>query len=854
MADTDEERARRLIPGLLIAVASCALATGVCWAAALQGKPGPGAIFLVAVCLSAYAGGLWAGLCAAALSYLAASWLFIDPPHSLALNVDKGVFGGALVLASVPIVALLERERRLRRELEAGSNRLAREIEERRVGDERDRFLAGATEALNSSLDFELTKEQLGDLAVPAIADWCRIELAPDRLRAPRQPVERGSLDAQTIETVTTELAREQVAPTARPVLYEQLDAGSISALVVPLFARDRTVGTATFVRERPRVPYSDADVRLAAELARLAAVALDNARLHQAAELARVRAETAAGRVQRLQTVIDAAFASSSSDEFLDQLLERLREAIGADTATILTVAEGEMLEVRRAVGYAEPADAHVAFGSGFAGRIASSRTHQVSVDLDASEFAILSLTDAGIVSAAGAPLIADGTLVGVLQVGCKHHRSFDDEDVMLLRLVAARAAIALERAQLYERGQSVAEGLQRSLLPSRFPTIDGFEAAARYIPGTLGLEVGGDWYDVFELEDGSIGISVGDVMGRGIHAAATMSQLRNVLRAYALEGLAPGETLARLNHLATESEIYATVVYAIVSPSRESMRIANAGHPPPLSRAPHGQARRIVEGASPPIGALPETTFQDAELALPPRSSLVFYTDGLVERRGESIDTSIDRLAEIVGRSDEPVHQLIDIILDGLELDDHPDDRALLVMSFGHSSADRMSLRFPPEPGALASARSDLRSWLRERGADEREIFDIVFAVNEACSNAIEHPLDVQDDEIELKAELTDGRVTIIVNDSGRWKTESNSRYRGRGLDLMHAVMESVDVVQSSDGTSIRLERAISRRAGEIRASSTPVAHGPASSEGSSGGSRPPGLRPTAVPWRVD
>ena len=851
MADPDQEHARRLIPGLLVAVASCALATAVCWAASLQGKPGPGAIFLVTVCLSAYAGGLWAGLGAAALSYLAASWLFIDPPHSLALNVDKGVFGGALVLASVPIVALLERERRLRRELEAGSASLAREIEERRGADERDRFLAEATEALNSSLDIERTQEELGDLAVPAIADWCRIELTTDRLDAasaaagPGQPVERGSLDARAIETVTTKLARELAAPTARPELYEQLGADSLSALVVPLFARDRPVGTATFVRERPRRPHSDADIRLATELGRLAAMALDNARLHRAAELARVRAETAAGRAQRLQTVIDAAFASSSSEEFLDQLLERLREAIGADTATILTVAEGETLEVRRAVGYAEPADAHVPFGSGFAGRIASSRSHQVSVDLDASEFAISSLADAGVVTAAGAPLIADGTLVGVLQVGCKHQRTFDDEDVMLLRLVAARAAIALERAQLYERGQSVAEGLQRSLLPSRFPAIDGFEAAARYIPGTLGLEVGGDWYDIFELEDGSIAISVGDVMGRGIHAAATMSQLRNVLRAYALEGLAPGETLGRLNHLATESEIYATVVYAIVSPTRESMRIANAGHPPPLSRAPHGRAQRIVEGASPPIGALPETTFRDAELALAPRSSLVFYTDGLVERRGESIDASIDRLAEIVGGSDEPVHQLIDLILDGLEVDDHPDDRALLVVSFGHSSADRLCLRFPPEPRALATARRGLRSWLRERDADEREIFDIVFAVNEACSNAIEHPLDVQDDEIELKAELTDGRVTIIVNDNGRWKTESNSRYRGRGLDLMHAVMENVDVIQSSDGTSIRLERAISRRAGDIGTSSTSAAEATASvDEPGSDGSAPRSL----------
>jgi anti-sigma regulatory factor (Ser/Thr protein kinase) len=128
-------------------------------------------------------------------------------------------------------------------------------------------------------------------------------------------------------------------------------------------------------------------------------------------------------------------------------------------------------------------------------------------------------------------------------------------------------------------------------------------------------------------------------------------------------------------------------------------------------------------------------------------------------------------------------------------------------------------MSLQLAPEPSALASARASLAGWLREHGGEEDEIFEIVLAVNEACSNAIEHPLDVQVEEIGLHAELSSGRIAIVVNDRGRWKPDSTSRDRGRGLDLMHAFMEKVEIVQSSDGTSVRLERTFAPASAEAR-----------------------------------
>jgi serine phosphatase RsbU (regulator of sigma subunit)/anti-sigma regulatory factor (Ser/Thr protein kinase) len=558
--------------------------------------------------------------------------------------------------------------------------------------------------------------------------------------------------------------------------------------------------------------PYGEGDLAVAERLARRAGIAFENARLHLATRAARANAEAAATRARRLQGVIDATFSSVSLDEFLRQLLDRLREALGAETATLLTVDEaGEALVVRQSVGWPGAQGLTVPFGSGFAGRIAETRMHDAVRDVAQVGLAGAGDLPPGVVSIAGAPLLVEGALVGVLQVGSRTPRGFDEEDVMLLRLVAARAAISVERGQAHEHEQAVAEALQRSLLPGRLPTIDGIETAARYVPGTVGLEIGGDWYDVFELEDGSVGITVGDVMGRGIQAAASMGHLRHVVRAYALECLGPAETLARLDRIASESEIFATVVYAILSPDRMTMRLANAGHPPPLVRTPHGSVRRLDDGRSLPIGSGAGAMFAEATIDVEPDSSLIFYTDGLVERREESIDTGIDRLAALIGGGRSSAHHLVDGIIEELADGAQPDDRAILAVRLQNAPAERMSIEFPPDAAALAAAREGLRDWLRSHGAHADEIFDIVFAVNEACSNAIEHPLDVQDTKIALEAEIVNGRVAVVVNDGGRWRVDSTSRERGRGLGFMNKLMENVEIVRSSDGTSVRLERAL-------------------------------------------
>jgi serine phosphatase RsbU (regulator of sigma subunit) len=755
------------------------------------------------------------------LSTISASWFFIEPTHSLKLDEDVLVFMAAIVIASLPIVWLLERTRlaverltgtiveqqRLRDELSAAEAVRADDVR-------RERFLAGATDALTSSLDYESTLIRLAELVVPAAADWCGIDLVEGEPLGvePMTHVERGRIDPR-IALALRRAARTSAASGARSgVLLQQLP-GEVagSAIFVELAGHGSPPGSMILARTGGH-PYDETDRVFAEGLARRAGIAVENARLHRAAEAARATAEAAATRARRLQGVLDATFSSGSLDEFLRQLLDRLREAIGADTATILTVDEpGETLVVRRSVGRAGTRGLRVPFGSGFAGRIAETRMHRAVRDVAGAGLKDVGPLSPGVVSMAGAPLLAGDSLVGVLQVGSRTPRDFDDEDVMLLRLVAARAATSVERRQAHEHEQAVAEALQRSLLPGRLPTIDGIEAAARYVPGTVGLEIGGDWYDVFELEDGSVGITVGDVMGRGIQAAAAMGHLRHVVRAYALEGLGPSETLARLDRIASESEIFATVVYAILSRDRTTMQIANAGHPPPLVRSPNGSVRRLDVGRSLPIGSGAGAPFVEATIHVEPDSSLIFYTDGLVERREESIDAGIDRLAALIGGPKSSVHQLVDGIIEELTDGGQPDDRAILAVRLQNATAERMTIEFPPEAAALASARDSLRDWLRGHGAHTDEIFEIVFAVNEACSNAVEHPLDVRDTKIGLEAEIANGRVAIVVNDGGRWRADSTSMDRGRGLGFMNELMEHVEIVRSSDGTSVRLERAL-------------------------------------------
>ncbi|MFF3844279.1 PP2C family protein-serine/threonine phosphatase [Streptomyces sp. NPDC002328] len=242
--------------------------------------------------------------------------------------------------------------------------------------------------------------------------------------------------------------------------------------------------------------------------------------------------------------------------------------------------------------------------------------------------------------------PLAAHRPL-GVLTLTA-HGARFDlDTSVMLVEL-ARRVGIALDNARRYEQHRDIAEALQRAQLTD-LPTQDGLFLAARYLPATHGLNIGGDWYDAFSQPDGSLLVVVGDVTGHGLRAAVIMGQLRTALRAYAVEGDSPGRILTRLHHLVRhqQPDLYATAVIVRFRPGDPAVVWAAAGHPPPVLREPDGAVHVMDTRPGIMLGVPVSYDYQDHTLLLPAGSTLALYTDGLVERRALGIDPGIQRLA---------------------------------------------------------------------------------------------------------------------------------------------------------------------------------------------------------------
>jgi phosphoserine phosphatase RsbU/P len=258
--------------------------------------------------------------------------------------------------------------------------------------------------------------------------------------------------------------------------------------------------------------------------------------------------------------------------------------------------------------------------------------------------------LLDKGIRSLVGVPLLVHGAVFGVLHVGTVHDRVFTADDAALLQLAADRAALAVQSLQSRE-DHSAALALQRSLMPAALPAVRGAEIAARFVPGSG--RVGGDWYDVFVLPSGELGLVVGDVAGSGLSAAVIMGRMRSALRAYALEFPGPADVLHKLDQKMQyfeESDVMATVSYAVLDPNSGRLAISSAGHLPPVIAAPgqHGAMAQIA--VDPAIGIADPFHRRVTTLALVPGAVLCLYTDGLVERRDEPIDDGITRLCQAV------------------------------------------------------------------------------------------------------------------------------------------------------------------------------------------------------------
>jgi PAS domain S-box-containing protein len=290
---------------------------------------------------------------------------------------------------------------------------------------------------------------------------------------------------------------------------------------------------------------------------------------------------------------------------------------------------------------------------------------------------------------SAMVVPLKARRQVLGALSiVSSSSGRTYDEDDLSMAADLARRAALTVDNARLYQQEHQVAEQLQRSLLP-QLPTVPGLDVAARYLPGVREARVGGDWYDVFPLPDGAVGIAVGDVMGHDLTAAASMGQLRSVLRSYAWQGARPATVLDNVDELVQGMAMaqLATVAYARlerpVDGAPGELCFANAGHLPPALRGPDGVVRLLDGGRSLLIGVATGTERTDALEELASGSMLVLYTDGLVEQRGLDPDEGLERLRRAVAEVEvRDAEQVCDDLVGALDGADREDDVALLVV----------------------------------------------------------------------------------------------------------------------------------------------------------------------------
>ncbi|MER7667014.1 SpoIIE family protein phosphatase [Kitasatospora sp. NPDC096128] len=422
------------------------------------------------------------------------------------------------------------------------------------------------------------------------------------------------------------------------------------------------------------------------------------------------------------------------------------------------------------------------------------------------------------GLASLIAVPLTARGVLMGIACFWRGRDRGpFEDDDLSLAEELAARAAVSVDNARRFTREHTMAVTLQHSLLPRALPEQSALDVAYRYLPAQAG--VGGDWFDVIPLPGARVALVVGDVVGHGVHAAATMGRLRTAVQNFSTLDLPPDELLGHLDELvahidqeaaAAGGELAitgATCLYAIYDPSTATCALARAGHPPPALVHPDGTVKLLGLPAGPPLG-LGGMPFEATEVRLPPGSSLILYTDGLVEDRTRDIGVGLDVLTAVLARPDRSPQEVCDAVLDALLPVRQTDDIALLVARTRVLEPDRTAeWEVAPAPEAVAQARAEATRQLAEWGLDEAA-FVTELVLSELVTNAIRYATGP------IRVRLLYDR-TLICEVSDSSSTAPHLRYAveedegGRGLFLVARLTERWGVRYTPEGKIIWAEQ---------------------------------------------
>ena len=379
--------------------------------------------------------------------------------------------------------------------------------------------------------------------------------------------------------------------------------------------------------------------------------------------------------------------------------------------------------------------------------------------------------------------------------------------EDRLLVTVLIGHLSLALQHVRQFESARETSLTLQRAMLPPVEPP-PGF--VVRYEPAVPPLEIGGDWYDVLPIGEHRIGIVVGDCVGRGLPAAAIMGQLRSSARALLINGAQPALLLEQLDSAASLiPDAYCTTVFlAILDTESGVLQYSNAGHMPAVLAAPESGTSVLTDARSVPLAVRRDRPRPQASQLLPPGSTLLLFTDGLVERRRESIDDGIARAADVLVETTKlPLQAVADAVLRELAPAAGYDDDVAMVI-YRHQQAP---LRIGSDATAdqLADIRHRLSAWLRAADVADALAADIVLVINEACTNCVEHAYRGHSvGKILTEVEVVDGEVRARVTDSGSWKTPAiNPGNSGRGLVLMRVISDTMEIDSSPTGTKVHI-----------------------------------------------
>jgi serine phosphatase RsbU (regulator of sigma subunit)/anti-sigma regulatory factor (Ser/Thr protein kinase) len=406
-----------------------------------------------------------------------------------------------------------------------------------------------------------------------------------------------------------------------------------------------------------------------------------------------------------------------------------------------------------------------------------------------------------------------ADGRMLGALALMWAEDLAFGPIDQALAEAVGEVTAQAVDRVHAAARERSVAVALQDAFLTLAMHSSEAV-VGARYRSADTALQIGGDWYDAIVRPDGRLFVAVGDTVGSGLSAAATMGRLRSSAGVTALQTTDPARVLQYLDEYAAHvpGATMATVAIAVYEPRRRRIRYVCAGHPPPVLVKPTGDVELLWGARSWPLDVeVGRVRPAPATVAFPAGSMLLLYTDGLVERRDQSIDAGFDRLLASVRRNwTLPVPLLLPALLDELGIEDghvHDDVAMIAVRSVGTTDRHYVDV-FSAARDEVSSVRHRVLEWLEQVGVPDPPRADIVLAVNEVVANAIEHGSAFDPSMlVSVEASFRDPELIVSVSDRGRWRSdlERSDSERGRGLPIVERLSDDVRIETGAPGTTV-------------------------------------------------